>query len=101
LLDVGCESCHGPGGAHANNPNNKDLYDLLNPYRPKDKELNPKTPANVRSDLLKKRMSRIDGMLCQKCHDVENDVHWSNFQQKWDQIAHPTPKKGIDAAQAK
>jgi hypothetical protein len=101
LLDVGCESCHGPGSAHANNPNNKDLYSLINLYRPSDKELDPKTPAILRSDLHKKRMSRIDGMLCQKCHDVENDVHWSNFQQKWDQIAHPTLKKGVNAAQAK
>jgi hypothetical protein len=37
----------------------------------------------------KKDPKRIEIDLCVKCHDTDNDVHWS-FD-KWQKIAHPTP----------
>ncbi len=102
LENVGCESCHGPGSVHAKKSRDTSLYALINPYRPTEKELDPKTPEAEKSQLQKRRLLRIDGF-CQKCHDMENDVHWGevSFAGKWDKIAHPTMKKPLNAAQAK
>jgi hypothetical protein len=80
LRDVGCESCHGPASMHVNNPNNTDYYPLINEFAARH---NPKLQEAV-------RLRRIDDF-CQKCHDIENDVHW-NFAQKWAKVIHMTPK---------
>ena len=67
---------------HANNPNNKDYYPLINEFAAKH---NPRVPPeNV-------RQRRIDDF-CQSCHDIENDVHW-DFAKKWPKVAHPTPRE--------
>jgi hypothetical protein len=81
LFNVGCESCHGPGSMHANNPDNKAYYPLINPI---------KSQGNPNFNVLADRF-------CQGCHDIENDVHWGAqkpFQKSWAKIAHPTPKAG-------
>ena len=40
-------------------------------------------PANKRDDAM--------DQMCQKCHDIDNDVHWS-FKKKWPKIVHPSAK---------
>jgi 2',3'-cyclic-nucleotide 2'-phosphodiesterase (5'-nucleotidase family) len=98
LEHVGCENCHGPGSAHANkNPNDPKLHELMNPFRPSDAEKkwaklmqaapNPaarQQAGQMAKQLFTKRMDRLD-QFCQKCHDLENDVHWAHdpFLQKW------------------
>jgi hypothetical protein len=100
LKNVGCESCHGPAGMHADNPNATQLYELINPYRPTAAELDPKEPLAKRTELWKRRMEKIDINMCQKCHDIENAVHWNevDFTVHWFKVAHPKPRPGIQDA---
>ena len=52
------------------------LIEHIQTMRPEDV-----TAANL------ERLNLID-QSCQKCHDIDNDAHWS-FEKKWPKIAHP------------
>lgn len=96
LRHVGCESCHGPAGAHVNNPTDATLYPVINPYRASEEERAATTPESRRKTLQERRLRQID-FFCQKCHDEENDVQWGkvSFHTKWVErgIIHQTPPR--------
>jgi hypothetical protein len=64
-----CENCHGPGSAHASEPDNSDYRKAMH---------------------LSAEQVDKNG-LCLRCHDEDNDPHF-NFQSRYGQIVH----KGMD-----
>jgi hypothetical protein len=81
LLNVGCESCHGPASLHAQNPDDEKLREALNPWK-----LRPGEDAQ-------KLALRIETTVCLKCHDLDNSVNFK-FDKYWfeKKTIHHTPK---------
>jgi hypothetical protein len=106
LAHVGCESCHGPGSAHAAAPKNKQFHAGLSPWK-----VQPDDPLPLPGTLLKgveamkpaeKAVFLKTNDMCMKCHDVDNDPHFQ-FSKNWLQIIHgknanaPIPPPGAAA----
>jgi hypothetical protein len=91
LKDNGCENCHGPCSLHVKGgPKGLDpkLLALMNPF---------KTKPNETEAQKTRRVNGLD-LSCQKCHDIDNDVHWKI--DKWVQghIVHKEPTEPAPAA---
>ncbi|MBN2218483.1 MAG: hypothetical protein JW719_13995 [Pirellulales bacterium] len=73
MLDVGCESCHGPGGAHCDAEDGSDLA------------LQEKLYEAVR--VTKEESQTNLSKMCQNCHDLDNSPDF-NFETYWPKVEH-------------
>jgi hypothetical protein len=106
LAHVGCESCHGPGSAHASDPRNKTYLALQSVWKktPQDvlpdaetlekmANLHPTARGQITIPPAQKQVMNVVTSMCMRCHDAENDPHFE-LEKYWPKIAHTFPKNG-------